>query len=87
MSIALMAHVWQHSPQKGTKLLLLLAMADLADDHGLYLSTEATLSKRIRMSEQQVIRLVHELENENAILIRRKPHAANQYAILSPWIK
>lgn len=87
MSLSIVADLWQHSPQKSTKLLLLLALADLADDRGVSAATDAMLAKRIRMSEQQVKRFVNELEAENAIIIRRRPNAANQYAILSPWAK
>lgn len=87
MSLSIVADLWRYSPQRSTKLLLLLALADLADDRGVSAATDAILAKRIRMSEQQVKRLVVELEEENAIVIRRRPNAANQYAILSPWVK
>jgi hypothetical protein len=87
MSMSLMAHIWQHSPQRGNKLLLLLALADLADDQGVSSSTDAGLAKKLRTTVPQIKRLVTELEDENAIVIRKTPYEANQYAILSPWIK
>ena len=34
MSIKVQSHVWEHSPAKGGELLILLAIADFADDNG-----------------------------------------------------
>jgi hypothetical protein len=35
MSIKVMSQVWEHSTRKGTRLLLLLALADFANDEGI----------------------------------------------------
>jgi len=57
MSIRVMTKVWEHSRMKGSALLLLLAISDFADDEGIAFPGTYTLSKKIRMSERQVIRL------------------------------
>jgi hypothetical protein len=62
MSIKTMSFVWQHATVGGSQLLVLLAMADFADDNGrnIYPSM-ATLAAKSRLSDSQVRRLVHEL--------------------------
>ena len=62
MSIHVADWVWHHSIQKGTALLLMLAIADHAHDDGggAYPSVEA-LAQKIRMSPRQVKRVVHQL--------------------------
>ena len=57
MSIKIMSKVWEHSAMKGSALLLLLAIADFADDDGAAFPGTETLAAKIRMSERQVIRL------------------------------
>lgn len=57
MSIRVMTKVWEHSRMKGSALLLLLAISDFADDEGYAFPGTYTLSRKIRMSERQVIRL------------------------------
>lgn len=57
MSIRIMTQVWAHSQQKGSALLLLLAIADFADDDGEAWPGIPTLAKKIRMSERQTVRL------------------------------
>lgn len=57
MSIKVMSAVWETSEQKGSALLLLLAIADFADDTGVAFPSTTTLAKKVRMSGRQVIRL------------------------------
>ncbi len=52
VSIAVMSKVWQNSGASGTKLLLLLAIADFADDAGRAYPGVETLAKKSRMSER-----------------------------------
>ena len=57
-----MSLVWKCYPGGGSKLLTMLALADWAGSDGsrIYPSM-ATLAAKIRMSERQVTRIVHEL--------------------------
>lgn len=50
MAIAVMSKVWDMSRAGGTELLLLLAIADFADEHGYAYPSVPTLAKKIRMS-------------------------------------
>ena len=66
MSIKQMTRVWELSKHKGTALLLLLAIADNADDDGEAYPGREYLAKKIRMSEQHtrelIIKLIHSHE-------------------------
>lgn len=61
MSIKIMTHVWEYSTQKGTALLLLLALADSADDAGQCYPGIAYLGRKVRMSERNTQRLLARL--------------------------
>lgn len=57
MSISLMTKVWANAPLKGSHLLLLLAMADFANDDGTSIFPSlATLARKIRANEKTVRR-------------------------------
>lgn len=83
MSVHVMSHLWHSSPSKGSKLLLLLAMADVADDDGSksFLSL-SSLAKKVRMSRRQIIRLLGELVAEEQLeLVGRSYRGTSEYRI------
>lgn len=84
MSIRVMAKVWEHSQQKGSALLLLLAIADFADDNGKAWPSVATLAKKIRMGERYVQNLIAQLvqSGELAVEDQAGPYTANLYTVL-----
>ena len=61
MSIKVMSAVWEHSRQKGSKLLLLLAIADFARDDGIAWPSIRSLAEMSRMSERQTSRNLRDL--------------------------
>jgi len=61
MSIRVMDRVWQHSQQSSGALLVLLAIADFADDEGVAFPSIGTLARKARLSERQVQRVIAEL--------------------------
>jgi len=63
MSIEIMNRVWKLSEAKGSKLLLLLAIADYADENGFAWPGIDTLAAKIRMSTQSVRNLTKDLIN------------------------
>jgi hypothetical protein len=67
MSIQIMANVWQHSAQKSGVLLVLLAMADFANDEGLCWPYIATLAHKSRMTTRNVHLSIKKLEEDNEI--------------------
>lgn len=86
MSIKVMDYVWAHSRQKGSALLLLLAIADHAHDDGdgAYPSLE-TLAQKTRMSIRQTQRLIKSLAaaEELEIKFRQGPQLANLYRVVT----
>jgi hypothetical protein len=85
MSIRVMTRIWEMSEQTGTKLLLLLALADSANDDGVCYPGVAYISRKARVPERTTQRLLHELveEGELAIEFRSGRGQSNNYHILT----
>jgi len=81
MSIECMTRVWKQSSLKGSSLLLMLAIADFADDNGVAWPGTETLSKKIRMSKRQVHRLVDLAEKAKELIVIRRRNRGNWYVI------
>jgi len=81
MSVKAISHVWEHSKQSGTKLLLLLALADHADDKGVCWPGIDRLARKTRQSRRNVTRLLAELQKSGEIRIgvNEGPHGTNLY--------
>jgi hypothetical protein len=71
MSIKLMTYVWDHSNHSGTELLMLLALADHANDDGLCWPSIARLAARCRLQPRQAINVLHKLEQAGDITVQR----------------
>jgi Helix-turn-helix domain len=86
MSVTVMSRVWQLSAAKGTELLLLLAIADFADDAGRAFPSVHTLSEKVRLTERPVRYLLRKLERmgELKTTVAGGPHGANLYHIQPP---
>lgn len=69
MSIKVMAQVWDDSPQKGSDLLVLLALADFANDQGVSWPKVSTLAAKARMSERNVQRVVTRLKDAGELRV------------------
>jgi len=69
MSIKVMTAVWAKSAQKGSALLLLLAIADHADDAGKAYPSVDTLAEKIRMTPRNTQFLLRKLEESGEISI------------------
>ncbi len=61
MSLAATSAVWEHSRQTGTRLTVLLAIADRADGEGFAWPAVADVAERSRISERQTRRIISEL--------------------------
>lgn len=87
-----MTHVWKHSPHSGSHLLMLLALADQADDDGKCGPGITKLAQKTRMSPKNAQRLLKELESNKSILVL--PHQGyktvsgntNSYVLVMPEI-
>jgi hypothetical protein len=79
-----MARVWADSRHAGTDLLMLLAIADFADDDGNAYPAVGTLAAKCRMGARNAIYILRALEasGELQILINQGPKGANRYRIV-----
>ncbi len=71
MSIKVMTRVWEHAEYKESTLLILLALADFADDNGLCWPEVPTLASKARVSDRRAIDIIQALEKDGAIVYRR----------------
>lgn len=67
MSIAVMTEVWKDAPVAGTELLLLLALADSANDDRECWPSLRHLQHKVRVSRPQLQKLITKLVNEGLI--------------------
>lgn len=83
MSIEAMSTVWKHSRRKGSGLLLLLAIADFANDEGAAWPSVDTLAAKCRMSIRNTQELLSDLSAEGEITIdpQAGPHGTNVYRL------
>lgn len=79
-----MSRVWEHSLQKGSSLLLLVAIADFADDKGVAWPSVATLAKKVRLGERYVQQLIKELVQAKELCVEDQAHryTTNRYTVL-----
>ena len=85
MSIKVSSWVWEHSEQKGTALLLMLALGDIANDEGVCWPGIARLARKTRTTERNVKLLLHKLEDADELEILRGVgrHHTNVYGFKS----
>jgi hypothetical protein len=83
MSIDVMSTVWRQSKQKGSALLLLLSLADYADEKGVAFPSVDTLAGKVRMTPRNVQLLLRKLEADGEIVIKANagPGGANRYRL------
>ncbi len=73
-----MSHVWANSKQKGAALLLLLAMADIADEVGDCYPSADYLAKKTRVDVRSVQRTVAKLIGEGELIVFEKQGTKNR---------
>jgi hypothetical protein len=79
-----MAKVWEGSQHEGTKLLMLLAIADFADDDGRAYPSVDTLAIKCRMQPRNARYILGELQRsgELQVQVNGGPRGANRYRIV-----
>jgi hypothetical protein len=70
MSISTMARVWENSTHSGTALLMLLAIADFADDDGKAYPAVSTLARKCRTSPRNANLILAALRDSKELVIR-----------------
>jgi Helix-turn-helix domain len=81
--------VWSHSKQKSGRLIVLLKLADFANDQGISWPAVSTLAKYARISERHVQRCLEKLQRDGELKVIHNggPKSSNLYKICLPLIK
>lgn len=78
MSIRIMSEVWEHSRHGGAHLLLLLKLADRANDDGVCWPGHTSLAKAARISRRKAIDKLAEIEESGEVVIGRRGELAKK---------
>jgi hypothetical protein len=83
MSVRTLAAVWQGSQHGGSALLMMLAIADFADDKGQAYPSVSTLAEKTRMKSRNANYLLRELQGSGELVIKigAGPRGTNLYRI------
>ena len=81
-----MTAVWGESQHSGNALLLLLAIADFADDNGVAWPGHERLSQKTRVSRRHVIRLVDEAAKSGELWAMNRKHQQSNVYIVTPGL-
>lgn len=85
MSIKVMSTIWEGAEARGSELLILLALADFANDDGVSWPSVATLAAKARVSERQTHEVIGNLV-ARGLLTRQQnagPNGVNVYTVIS----
>jgi hypothetical protein len=69
MSIAVMTRVWEQSKQRGSRLVLLLALADHANDDSVCWPGVARLAERARIERRSAQTIIRDLEDAGEVYV------------------
>jgi hypothetical protein len=85
MSVRTMARVWDASTHSGTELLMLLAIADFADDEGNAYPAVGTLASKCRMSPRNANFILTALRTSGELEVRANegPKGTNRYKVVT----
>lgn len=87
MSIRWMTKVWSDSPYNGTRLILHLALADMAHDDGRFFASQTHLAKKSRCTTHYIREVINEMIAQGYIKIVSKGNSrgnATVYQLLFP---
>lgn len=91
MAIAIMTEVWKQKRYKGEKFLVLLALADYADESGFSYPSTRTLCAKTNLSERGAIGILSSLTDDGVLTTRRgggrgnsNGYTINLQALLTP---
>lgn len=84
MSILVMSVVWKHAPVDQGQLLVLLALADFADDDGWCYPSVDTLAAKSRMAGRSVQRAIRAMQEAGFLAVEANagPGGANRYRVV-----
>lgn len=87
MSITLMAQAWSSGPDDRSELLVLLALADFANDKGECWPSMVTIGDKARMSDRGARKVVRKLEEQGYIrCIKNGGRGGSNHYIVCPIV-
>lgn len=72
MSVSIMAQAWKDSPYKGEKLLVLLALADFANDEGKCWPAISTIARKARITDRAAFRILAEFRQDGVVEVLKQ---------------
>ena len=86
MSIRVMSQVWDFGPDDATMKLVLLALADIADDQGKCWPSMERIAQRGCMSDRNARRIIRKLEDVGWLRVQTHPgrNKTNTYWVTKP---
>lgn len=85
MSVRVSTWVWHETTARGSDLLVLLALADIADDDGSCWPKVGVLSDKVRLDRATVQRRLKALIDGGLVERVERPGSSNLYRVLVPW--
>jgi len=83
MSVRIMAQVWDRAKTEGNALLVLLALADFADDTGWCWPSMATIARKARVSERGARGIIRRLETDGLLISEQsKGRTSSRYRVI-----
>ena len=82
MSNKRLTAVWEHSRQKGTKLLALLSLADRSDDDGFCWPSHQDTAQRARSKRTYILSVLRDIESAGELFVHCRPGNTHQYLVL-----
>ena len=82
MSVHISSAVWSHSNSSGSTLLVLISMADQANDEGWCWPSVGNIAKRCRLAERSIQYHLRELEEMGEIESQARPGRSTVYRVL-----
>jgi hypothetical protein len=86
MSVRIAARVWAQSQSAGSELLMLLAIADFADDEGRAFPSVPTLARKCRMGERNAMYVLKSLQEQGQLRVHKGAgrRGTNLYQLVFP---
>jgi DnaD/phage-associated family protein len=78
-----MSWIWEHGPSQPTDKLVLLALADNANDEGDCWPSVETIARKTSLSTRSVIRSIKKLKTIGLVMVEKRRENSNKYHLVT----